>query len=77
MCKLCTFSNHCFKNSVTPIRLVLVLVLVLNPLRGGEFLNDIHVCTFLNNDKNSGIGKVHDVGTLGGGGDGRVQRSVP
>lgn len=67
MRKLRTFSDDRLKSSVTPIALVLV------PRRGGKVFSYMGTCAFLEHDENPGIGKVHGVGRVGGGG---LRRSV-
>jgi len=67
MRKLGTFSDDGLKSGVTPIRVIVVL------RRGGEVFSYMRTCAFLEHDENPGIGKVHGVGRVGGGG---LRRSV-
>lgn len=67
MRKLGIFSDDRLKSSVTPITVVVV------PLLGGEVFSYMGTCAFLEHDEDPGIGKVHGVGRVGGGG---LRRSV-
>ena len=65
--KLGTFSDDRLKSSVAPVPVVVV------PRRGGEVFSYVGTCAFLEHDEDPGIGKVHGVGRVGGGG---LRRSV-
>lgn len=61
-----SFSNHCLKSCISPIRVILVLI--------GKLLSYLDVCSFFYDDKDPGVGKVH--GVRGGGGGVSVRRGV-